>query len=99
MFPSVGMKTGSLSHVPDADRFVLTIGKNKLMLGLEQNAGDIIIVATACIYFPCLQGKKTVTGRYHFHRFASYNLNSILVICTIMIVLKANRSICRGMFS
>lgn len=54
MFPPEGVQASPLGHVPDADELVLAVGEDELVSRVEQHAGHVVVVATACVHFPRL---------------------------------------------
>ena len=48
------VEAGALGHVPDADRLVLGVAQNELLLRVEDGARDVVVVAAASVDFPCL---------------------------------------------
>lgn len=55
------LNSGPLGHVPHPDALVLRVGKDELLTWMEDGAGDVVVVAAACIQLPCLglwRGKR-----------------------------------------
>eukprot|EP00162_Nutomonas_longa_P014261 comp21894_c0_seq1/m.49668 comp21894_c0_seq1/g.49668 ORF comp21894_c0_seq1/g.49668 comp21894_c0_seq1/m.49668 type:complete len:1021 (+) comp21894_c0_seq1:778-3840(+) len=49
-----GLGGHAAGNVPDADRLVLGVGENELLLGVEDGARDIVDMAAQTVDFPCL---------------------------------------------
>ena len=54
LLPSEGVETCSLRHVPDANAPVLGVAEDQLLTRVEENAGDIGVVASAGVHLPGL---------------------------------------------
>jgi hypothetical protein len=48
------VQAGPLAHVPDSDGLVLTVGEDELLPGVEDGAGDVVIVASTGVNLPGL---------------------------------------------
>ena len=51
-----GVEAGPLAHVPHSDGLVLAVGEDQLLPGVEDGAGDVVVVAAARVHLPGLQG-------------------------------------------
>lgn len=54
MVPAESLHTSSFGHVPYPDALVLGVGQDELLPWVEDGAGHIVVVATACVQLPGL---------------------------------------------
>ena len=54
VLPSEGVDHHALGHVPDANRFVFAVGQDQILSRVENDAGNVVVVASAGVHFPGL---------------------------------------------
>ena len=55
VLPPEGVEAGPLAHVPDSDGLVLGVGQDQFLTRMKDGAGDVVVVASACVNLPGLQ--------------------------------------------
>ena len=73
MLPPESMQTGPLGHVPHSDGFVLAVGQDEFLSRVEDGAGHIVVVTTACVHLPGLIHDKQVFKYMINKYFFKYN--------------------------
>jgi hypothetical protein len=54
-----------LRNVPHSNRAIFTIGNNELVLGMKEDAGDVVSVTSHGVDLPCLyKEKRRKEGEY-----------------------------------
>ena len=60
VFSSESVETSTFGHVPNTNRLVFGIGHNQVLSGMEDDAGDVVVMTTTSVNFPGLQKKNMV---------------------------------------
>lgn len=54
MFPSKGLNTSALRHIPSPNGLVLAVADDEVLSGVEHNTGYVVGVSAQRVYFPGL---------------------------------------------
>ena len=57
-----GLHSSPFGHIPHPDALVLRVGQDELLTRVEDGTGHIVVVAAACIQFPCFGFWTKVEG-------------------------------------
>jgi hypothetical protein len=49
------VQAGPFGHVPHPDGLVLRVGDDEVLARVEDGAGHVVVVTTACVHLPCLK--------------------------------------------
>ena len=60
MFTPKSVQTSALGHVPNPDGFVFGVGHDEVLSGMENHAGDVVVVTPTSVHFPSLKKERKI---------------------------------------